>query len=125
MHGLALYQLAFRQNEWLSQRQLLVAGNISNANTPGYKTHEIAKFENALDEASPLSVTNAAHFGVSAIRPADFGVRQENGGEVLVSGNNVSVEQEFLKSGEVMRSFALNTQIIKAFNRMLFAATKA
>ena len=45
--------------------------------------------------------------------------------EVLVSGNNVSLEEEFLKSSDVSRNYSMNTQIIKAFSRMLQSATKA
>lgn len=125
MQSMALFNLASRQNEWLSQRQSVIAGNIANANTPGFKARDVSKFEAVMDAAAPLESTNSMHFGGSGAASAPADVRPSNTGEVLQSGNNVSLEQEFLKTGEVMRSFTLNTQIVKAFNRMLFSATKA
>ena len=42
----------------LAERQKLVAANIANADTPGYKTKDIdfqAEFRNALDGGRPMS----------------------------------------------------------------------
>lgn len=125
MSSMALFNLAMRQNEWLSQRQSVIAGNIANANTPNYKARDIEKFDAVMDGMSSLSATNAGHFTSSGAQPGMAETIAGKSGEVLQSGNNVSLEQEFLKTGEVMKQFTFNNQVVKAFNRMLFAAAKA
>jgi flagellar basal-body rod protein FlgB len=42
----------------------------------------------------------------------------------VASGHDVSLEQEFLKSNDVMRSYSMNTQILKTFTTMLQTVTK-
>lgn len=125
MSSMALFNLAMRQNEWLSQRQSVIAGNIANANTPGFKAQDIEKFDAVMDGMSSLATTDAGHFASSGTQPGLAPTIAGKSGEVLQSGNNVSLEQEFLKTGEVMKQFTFNNQVVKAFNRMLFAAAKA
>lgn len=125
MQPLQLFDLAFRQNEWLAQRQAVIASNIANANTPGYKAKDIESFDEVMRKTLPMSLTDAQH-----LSPGDGSsiLAHESGStraEILHSGNDVSLEDEFLKSGEVMRSYSMNTQILKAFTRMLQSVTKA
>ena len=125
MSSMALFKLAMRQNEWLSQRQSVIAGNIANANTPNFKARDIEKFDAVMDGMSSLTATNSVHFTSSGLQPGRAATIPGKSGEVLQSGNNVSLEEEFLKTGAVMKQFTLNNQVVKAFNRMLFAAAKA
>lgn len=123
MQPMQLFDLAFRQNEWLAQRQSVISSNVANANTPGYKAREVQSFDDAMQTAMPMATTNPEHFAAPAfgtIRDGD----SDGKAEVLVSGNNVNLEKEFLNSGEVMRSYTLNTQIMKTFDRMLQSVTK-
>ncbi len=124
MQPMQLFDLAFRQNEWLAQRQSVISSNIANANTPGYKAKDIQSFDDAMRSSAPMAVTNQNHIassGFETVRDQDDGSGQA---EVLVSGNDVNLEQEFLKSNDVMRSYTLNTQIMKTFNSMLLSVTK-
>ncbi len=41
-----------------------------------------------------------------------------------MSGNNVSLEQELLKAGEVNRAYRLNTSIAKVFHRMIMTSSR-
>lgn len=124
MQPMQLFNLAFRQNEWLAQRQSVISSNIANANTPGYKAKDVESFDDAMRTSVPMAATNPQHFAspeFDAVRDQDNGPGQA---EVLVSGNDVNLEQEFLKSNDVMRSYTLNTQIMKTFDRMLQSVTK-
>jgi flagellar basal-body rod protein FlgB len=49
MQPIQLFELASKQSHWLTVRQSVVAGNIANANTPGYATREVAAFEAVID----------------------------------------------------------------------------
>jgi flagellar basal-body rod protein FlgB len=75
-------------------------------------------------KSEPMAVTNPDHFapsGDGVTRASDNDPYQA---EVLASGNDVSLEQEFLKSNDVMRSYSMNTQILKTFTTMLQTVTK-
>lgn len=125
MQPLAVFDWAFKQNEWLSQRQSVISTNIANANTPGYKSKDIASFEATLMSTEmPMAATNASHMVPAGVSGAGMATRNVNPAEVLHSGNDVKLDNEFLKAGEVMRSYTMNTQIVKAFNRMLLLSAK-
>jgi flagellar basal-body rod protein FlgB len=51
-------------------------------------------------------------------------VRREAPWETSLSGNNVTLEQELMKAGEVNRAYRLNTSIAKVFHRMLMTSAR-
>lgn len=105
MQPLAVFDWAFKQNEWLSQRQSVISTNIANANTPGYKSKDIASFEATLMSTEmPMAATNASHMVPAGVSGPGMATRNVNPAEVLHSGNDVKLDNEFLKAGEVMRS---------------------
>ena len=129
MQAPLLFDLAFRQNDWLAERQSVIASNIANANTPGYKSKDLVSFEHVMEEGRfgpdlKLATTHPAHLSQSRTGDAAFSIVEPKKTDRLHSGNDVNVEQEFFKSGEVMRNYSLNSQIIKAFHRMQLASTK-
>ena len=126
MSSLYLFNLASQYNQWLSTRQTLIAGNIANANTPGFKALDIQPFEAALDAVgAKMTTTQPGHMrpeaaATSGSSSADKGATWE----IYHSGNNVSLEQELLKAGEVSRAYSLNTNVMKSFNHMLLTVSK-
>jgi flagellar basal-body rod protein FlgB len=120
-----IFQLASRHNQWLTLKQTTVAGNVANANTPGYRALDVKSFEDVLgDTQMRLARTRPEHIPLA---PGEFATSEtdsENSWAVVHSGNTVNLEQEMLRAGEVQRSFALNTSVTKAFHRMLIASTK-
>jgi flagellar basal-body rod protein FlgB len=126
MEPVSLFDLAAKQAQWLSVRQSAIAGNIANANTPGYTANDVEPFEKVLDRtAVSLQTTEVGHLG-SAATNAGFTIKpQEDDGVVLPSKNSVVLEDQLLKAGEVRRSFELNTAIVKAFHSMMMMAVKS
>jgi flagellar basal-body rod protein FlgB len=120
-----LFELSSQQSRWLSARQTAVAENVANAYTPGFSAKDIAPFQDILDQTQlTLSGTNPSHLGVD---PYDVSTAQMTNGkswETTHSGNSVSLEQEMIKAGEVNRSYSLNVNIVKAFNRMLASSIR-
>lgn len=126
MSSLYLFSLASQQNQWLATRESVVAGNIANANTPGYKALELEPFDAVLDSTKlRMSTTAPGHIvpEQASVR-ADSETGKGRTWEVYHSGNNVSVEQELLKAGEVNRSYSLNTNVMKSFQRMLLSSSR-
>ncbi|TPM97762.1 flagellar basal body rod protein FlgB [Mesorhizobium sp. B2-1-3A] len=126
MEPVSLFDLAAKQAQWLSVRQSAIAGNIANANTPGYTANDVEPFEKVLDRtAVSLQTTETGHLG-SAATNAGFTIKpQEDDGVVMPSKNTVVLEDQLLKAGEVRRSFELNTAIVKAFHSMMMMAVKS
>lgn len=126
MSSLYLFGLASQHNQWLATRESVVAGNIANANTPGYKALELEPFEAALDSARLRMTTTAPGHMVpekTSVR-ADGETGKGHTWDTYHSGNNVSVEQELLKASEVNRAYSLNTNVMRSFNRMLLASNR-
>lgn len=125
MSQLYLFGLSSNRAQWLSQRQAVVAENVANVNTPGYRAKDVSAFAETLDTTSlQMSGSSASHLVASAGR--EFGVDEgrQTPWDVTHSGNSVSLEQEMLKSGEISRDFALDTSIAKAFHRMYLSTLK-
>ncbi|HEY4193231.1 MAG TPA: flagellar basal body rod protein FlgB [Mesorhizobium sp.] len=125
MEPVNLFGLATKQAQWLAVRQSSIAGNIANANTPGYTATDVQPFEKVLDQtAVSLRATQAGHLG-SGATDASFAIKQQDyTGSIMPSKNTVVVENELLKAGEVRRGFELNTAIVKAFHSMMMSVVK-
>ena len=50
MESVNLFALATEKSRWLAARQATVAGNVANANTPGYVAKDIQPFDKVLDD---------------------------------------------------------------------------
>ncbi len=125
MSVIHLFDVVSRHNQWLSVRQATIAGNIANANTPGYKALDVAPFEKTLEATRlEMAATQRGHLADSGSKTSDVDVREAQPWEVTHSGNSVSLEQELINAGEVNRAYRLNTSIAKAFHRMLLASVK-
>ncbi len=125
MSQVQLMNLAAQKIEWLSTRQEILAQNVANVNTPRYLAKDIMQFEAFLDNAGlGMAKSNPLHMDVSAGVAAQPNTVVDRQGEMNHSGNNVSLENELLKLGETNSQFALNTGLIKSFNRMLMASLK-
>lgn len=126
MEPIHLFDLAAKQMNWLSISQAVLSGNVSNANTPGYKAQSVKPFAEVLDSTQlQLASTNPAHIDLDPQAQQTAQVKETDPWETTDSGNTVSLEQEMLKAGEVGRSYSLNTSIVKAFHGMLMASVRS
>ena len=126
MDPIYLQDLAARKTAWLAARQAVVASNVANANTPGFRAKDIAPFKDVLARTElAMASTAPAH-----LQPADAGgfaaVPQETAEnlDVAENGNDVGVENEMIKSGDINREFALATNITRSFHALLMASVK-
>lgn len=129
MEPVNLFDLAAQQARWLAVRQATVAGNVANANTPGYLAADVEPFDKVLDRTGvTLASTQASHVGAAGSSSGDagsFGVRQPDGFAVRTGEDKVVLEQELMKTGEIRRAFELNTAVVKAFHRMIMLSTRS
>src|SRR5690606_25117364 len=98
---LELLRLAHGLAAHAAQRQALVAQNVANADTPGYRARDLAPFETIYQTAPsvPLKVTRPGHADGGASLVGAMGRDAPDAEEP--NGNTVSLEDQMLKAAEV------------------------
>ncbi len=109
----------------LSRRQQVVASNIANIDTPGYKTKDISFHATLQDllapEAVPLVTTRPGHEGLGQWR---FGPMEPQVFEVAdlpsrPDRNNVDIDREMLKLSETSFGYSLMAQLLRGKFRVV------
>src|SRR6185503_6202888 len=106
-----------RQMSRAVQRQMVAAGNLANAETPGYRAREV-NFAYALDEQINAAATNGAHFQAGDARTGAV-VREIDDVAARRDGNTVQVDQELLKLGRAGGDFAAAQTALSAKFRLV------
>lgn len=120
-----LFEIASRHMMWLSERQMVTASNIANADTPGYRARDVNSFSSYLDQPSPgLAATSPLHMSLPAEEAASSGRTAGDSWGSAHSGNNVSLEKELMTAGSSSRMMSLDTSLTRSFHRMLLASVK-
>lgn len=105
MGEVSLLSALTQKMRWHQQRQDILAQNVANADTPGYKGHDLKAldFGTELGSLSMTPVTGAGgsskRMAISALGSADGpgeSVQQANF-EVTPEGNGVTIEDEMMK----------------------------
>ena len=100
---LSLLDALAQKMKWHQARQGLLAENIANAETPGYRGRDLKAygFEDHMRAVSTArvvttSTTNPAHIQIAS-DTTGFGTSGSNGFEVTPEGNGVTLEDEMMK----------------------------
>lgn len=126
MEPVRLFTLIDQQRSWLSTRQSLVAQNIANADTPGYKAQDILPFEKAMARSAlEMAGADPLHMRPSQTETLSTAVRESEGWETTLSGNSVSPEQEMIKAGQIRGAFTLDTNLMRTFHGMYMSTVRA
>ena len=89
--------------KWHQERQGLLAENVANAETPGYRGRDLKQFDfadqmNAFSSAGmTTTATQPMHFSVSGGLGGAFGGQAMANFEITPEGNGVSLEDEMMK----------------------------
>jgi flagellar basal-body rod protein FlgB len=91
--------------QWSQQRQAVLAANVANGDTPGYRPQDIAPLTfttPAQVSAPPLTSvslirTDSGHLGGASQDDTPFESKSEKNYEVRPTGNSVNLEQEMMK----------------------------
>jgi len=98
--GILFKNLSFR-----NEKQKIIAANIANINTPGYKTKDI-KFYDFVKEKKekdlPLKITNQKHipFFIDDNIKSKYEVYEVKGLQEQNDGNNVNLDREISKMAQ-------------------------
>ena len=125
MSAIYLDQLSSQRTQWLDLRQSLIAGNVSNANTPGFAAQDLPAFSTVLAQTQlVMTATDPQHIAPTAAdyappRPAD-----EDAANATLSGNSVNIEGEMMKLGEIGRDANTVNAIKRIYHQMMLSALK-
>lgn len=116
---LALFQAMKKRISWLTQRQEVLAQNVANADTPGYRAHDLkpVKFKELVRrENAQLNVemTSKGHLEGQRKRVRDFLEETERKPfETTPSGNAVVLEEQMQKLNETQVGHRLTSELYK------------
>ncbi|KRC79056.1 flagellar basal body protein [Sphingomonas sp. Root241] len=113
----------------LSERQRVVATNIANSETPGYKAREVSEpnFASLVGGsgmiAAPRVQLTDRMKSLGAIQPIGTGlILDKDITETKPDGNNVTLENQLLKMGEIQADFTAMTGLYRKQMSMLKTA---
>ena len=103
----------------LSDRQRVLAQNIANADTPGYKSKEVEAPDfgrlvgGAIERPKVRLTSGMAGLGARAPSAGSGVVYDRHVSETKPDGNNVTLEDQLLKIGEVQADYATLTTLYR------------
>jgi flagellar basal-body rod protein FlgB len=103
--GLPILGMLRTKMQWHQERQRLLAENISNADTPKYRPHDLAplKLDSPVSGSPNIGVvrTSSGHLGgLGGGGATQFQSQRNSGTETRPGGNAVNLEDEMLKVAE-------------------------
>lgn len=118
-----LLALAERRLDWLDRRQAVLAQNIANADTPGYRPRDLNGFRARVEAALTPPLTRN-HEGHLRGRPSGSDAAREDrrAPEAVPDGNAVSLDREAVRMAETDTAHALAMAVHRSFTGM-FRAT--
>ncbi len=115
----------------LAERQRVVAQNIANSETPGFKAQEVEApdFSSLVERSGAPHVTRprvqvTSGMVALGVPPTSHGkiVADSNVSETKPDGNNVTLEDQLLKMGEIQTDFTTMTNLYRKQMALLQAA---
>lgn len=114
----------------LSQRQQLIAENIANASTPGYRPRDVdtAGFERMLASAGggrglAMTRTNPGHMTGGGSAAASVVTRDDS--ETTIDGNAVVLEEQMARAAETRMSFETGLALYQKGLELVRMASRA
>lgn len=124
MAGVFLERLAFNRAQYLAQREAVVAENVANVDTPGFRARDLPSFGDVL--AASSSNAAAGESGLWSAQSLREFVSPAAGSDDsdTLSGNSVDIDRQMSALSEINKAYALTSNITRAFNQMFTAVAK-
>jgi len=121
LNKLTLFGLMKGQMGWLARRQEVLAQNIANSDTPGYKPTDLQPFNfqdmvkrQQMQNGRGLSTTSPMHFAGTRSQTSPFAEEQAAAPyETAPNGNAVVLEEQMAKLGETQVQHRLTTELYR------------
>jgi len=122
-----LFSALENKMDYVGARQAVIARNIANANTPGYKPMDLKKvnFARMVDQQSAVSMatTNPGHISSSSSNSGAFASQnQRSYYETTPTGNSVVIEEQMLKMSQNSMDYNATTSLYKKMTQLINTA---
>ncbi|WP_328803844.1 FlgB family protein [Paracoccus xiamenensis] len=123
MEKLETIRMAGAMTAHAAERAKVIAGNVANSDTPGFRARDLRPFAETYRSAAanPIKATRAGHFTSSDAGRMSARLIEERGGRAP-NGNNVSLEDEMVKNAETKRQHDLSIAVYRSSLTMLRTA---
>ncbi len=119
---IGLFDLAERRLAWADRRQTVLAQNIANANTPGFKPHDVRSFAATLGDGGigPVRTLPNHLAGTTGTMAAKEVVDRTH--MQSPDGNAVALDEQIVKVADTETTHALVTAIYRKYLGMFATA---
>ncbi len=117
--------LAEAKMRYTDRRQKVLAQNVANADTPGYRARDVTPFRTLMAKAGSrpaMAVTNAAHLRPSAESGGLRARVNRTQDETSPNGNAVSLDEQALRIAENDQQHQLAVSIYRSITGMFHTA---
>ncbi|MGB9152306.1 MAG: flagellar basal body rod protein FlgB [Alphaproteobacteria bacterium] len=120
-----LFDLLQQKMSYLNQKQGVLAENVANADTPGYKQLELKPFAAALQQASiGMTVTDPRHIVPASMAGVNAKSFASKGTEVSPTGNSVDIEDQMMEVSKTAMDYQSATSMYHKMIGLLKIAIK-
>lgn len=121
LEDLTLFQMAKKRMDWVSERQTVLAENIANANTPGYKSKDLKAltFKEQLTPSVGLTTTNPMHVSAPQANNAYQAQVVRKTFESSPDKNDVVLEEQAAKLGDAKGAYEMAASLFQKNVRLL------
>ena len=126
--SIPLFTALAEKMKWHQSRQGVLAENVANAETPGYRGRDLQGFEFkkhlAGAEAMRVATVATASQHIVALGPADtsFNTKTVDGFEITPNGNSVTLEDQMMKVSQNQMDYQTVTTLYTRSMRLLRTA---
>ncbi len=104
------------------KRQGIIAANIANADTPGYRAKDLQQFSDRIDPPFDMRSSRPGHFGTSQTHQIHKTVETNVLAAQSPNGNDVSIEDQMMRSAEIKHQHELALGVYKKSMAILRAS---
>lgn len=130
--SLPLFSAITRKMSWLTARQNVLAQNVANVDTPGFKGQDLRPLDFSNELKSFAAGTANAHLKAAVTSPLDIAATrpQDNLSPIPepgtsdreINGNTVSVEDQMMQVSETASDYQLMSNLYKKQVNMFLTA---
>jgi flagellar basal-body rod protein FlgB len=116
---IGLFDVAEKRLVWTAQRQSVLAGNIANANTPGFQARDVQSFASVLSGGASVEPvrTQPGHM-VGTVPTGLASLTSDLPQARALDGNTVALDQQLTKVADTETTQSLVTSIWKKYTAM-------
>ncbi|MGQ0609669.1 MAG: FlgB family protein [Paracoccaceae bacterium] len=102
----------------------VIAENVANADTPGFKSRDLPDFAQVWQQESgtQMRATRPGHLGAALAGPVNAAPVASAGGQASPNGNTVSLQLEMLRAAEVRQDHEMALAITRNASSLTRAA---